>query len=286
MPAQPNSNSAKRRKPFSQANRRSLHPLMSVPTPAITAVCGTTGTHSEYCPDYPSSWICYTSDVAPDNKKTDRACCTANGCNRTPRKVRNIRNEDANITDMDSHHGDVEIESDAPNSASKAADDNLDVISKPVADRKVEDVYSPNILPDHRGPYFVHKNAKVMQRDYLDKDDSLISPNEGDTVHGDNFLGTFVTKEKQNPLKYHDNKIYHVYTSKLKILDRGIDRPWNPPIPSMPAAPVLGPSMPLPLKRAHDSAVDDAFAVLSPSPSKKITTFKTTNPYSESQYLA
>jgi hypothetical protein len=36
--------------------------------------------------------------------------------------------------------------------------------------------YDPNLLPDHRGNYFNHVNAKLVQLDIRDEDDNLIPP--------------------------------------------------------------------------------------------------------------
>ncbi|KAJ7492128.1 hypothetical protein FB451DRAFT_1551547 [Mycena latifolia] len=43
---------------------------------------------------------------------------------------------------------------------------------------KIGDTYDPNMLPDHRGPYFNHKISKLVQRNYQDLDGSLIAPHE------------------------------------------------------------------------------------------------------------
>jgi hypothetical protein len=37
-------------------------------------------------------------------------------------------------------------------------------------------LYDPNLLPDHRGRYFQHKAAKLVQLDMVDIDDNLIAP--------------------------------------------------------------------------------------------------------------
>ncbi|KAJ7257456.1 hypothetical protein C8J57DRAFT_550789 [Mycena rebaudengoi] len=102
-----------------------------------------------------------------------------------------------------------------------------EVISLPMSDRKVGDTYSPNILPDHRGPYFAHKTAKVVQREYTDEEGINISPDElylklteGTLFTATITFETFIIKERQNPGRWNDKKIYHLYISKLKILDR------------------------------------------------------------------
>lgn len=46
------------------------------------------------------------------------------------------------------------------------------------SERKVGDTYEPDCLPDHRGPYFAHQEAKLVQRDYRDSDGNLIAPHE------------------------------------------------------------------------------------------------------------
>ncbi|KAJ7239736.1 hypothetical protein C8J57DRAFT_1528079 [Mycena rebaudengoi] len=47
-----------------------------------------------------------------------------------------------------------------------------------LTERRIGDTYDPNLLPDHRGPYFNHKDAKLIQRDIRDHDDTLIAPHE------------------------------------------------------------------------------------------------------------
>ncbi|KAJ7200363.1 hypothetical protein GGX14DRAFT_660279 [Mycena pura] len=183
----------------------------------------------------------------------------------TPRRQRNVRSDQGRVSDADAE-GDVDMES-----------ETLEVKSVPVSDRKVGDTYSPNLLPDHRGPYFAHKAAKLVQREYMDEDGHLISPDElylklteGTLFTATITFETFIIKEKQNPARWLDKKIYHIYVSKLKILDRGIDTAWTPAIPSLPAVNTARPSTPVSAtKRAHDSSVDDVFASISPSPAKK-----------------
>ena len=44
----------------------------------------------------------------------------------------------------------------------------------PVVERGA--LYSPDLLPDHRGSYFQRKNAKLVQQDIWDDDNNLITP--------------------------------------------------------------------------------------------------------------
>jgi hypothetical protein len=37
-------------------------------------------------------------------------------------------------------------------------------------------LYDPNLLPDHRGKYFQHPNAKLVQQDMVDEEENLIVP--------------------------------------------------------------------------------------------------------------
>ncbi|KAJ7311671.1 hypothetical protein DFH08DRAFT_973764 [Mycena albidolilacea] len=67
----------------------------------------------------------------------------------------------------------------SPNPATTSndvADVNMETTQ--VAERKAGDRYSPDLLPDHQGPYFAHKKAKLVQRDYRDVDGTLIAPHE------------------------------------------------------------------------------------------------------------
>jgi hypothetical protein len=45
-------------------------------------------------------------------------------------------------------------------------------------ERKIGDKYLPSKLSDHRGPYFAHDKAELVQWDYTDKDGKLIAPEE------------------------------------------------------------------------------------------------------------
>jgi hypothetical protein len=45
-------------------------------------------------------------------------------------------------------------------------------------ERKIGDKYPPSKLSDHRGLYFAHDKAELVQRDYTDKDGKLIAPEE------------------------------------------------------------------------------------------------------------
>lgn len=46
------------------------------------------------------------------------------------------------------------------------------------SERRVGDTYPPKKLPDHRGEYFNHSKARLVQRDFKDIDGTLIAPHE------------------------------------------------------------------------------------------------------------
>ncbi|KAJ7120760.1 hypothetical protein C8R43DRAFT_79896 [Mycena crocata] len=161
-------------------------------------------------------------------------------------------------------------------------DEMTDVVIVPQepAERQIGDKYPPSKLSDHRGPYFAHDKAKLVQRDYTDKDGKLIAPEElyatlteGTLVLVVVSLATYVIKnqrtESGRPLP--DKKIYHVLVDRLKVLDRGNPEPWNPPVPEIPEARVYSPQTPQ--RRARDDLADTAFNAFgsksSPSPPKR-----------------
>ncbi|KAJ6453628.1 hypothetical protein DFH09DRAFT_42866 [Mycena vulgaris] len=146
-----------------------------------------------------------------------------------------------------------------------------------VKERQIGDTYDPDSLPDHRGPYFAHQTSQLVQRDHRDEEDKLIAPyelyktlTEGTLFSARISFETFVFKDEK-----FSSKIYHIYVERLKILDKGYGRAWNPPIPSLPS-----PSAPsTPMKRGRepepeaDKAVDDAFdnfKAISPKKNKMI----------------
>ncbi|KAJ7234425.1 hypothetical protein C8J57DRAFT_1249197 [Mycena rebaudengoi] len=105
--------------------------------------------------------------------------------------------------------------------------------------RKVGDTYSPDLLTDHKGPYFAHEKAKLVQRQYKDEDGILIAPHEvyeklteGTLFSAQISLHTYIMKDP-NP-KYLRSKIYHIMVDKLLVLDRGNGNVWKPDIPSLP----------------------------------------------------
>ncbi|KAF7378322.1 ATP-dependent DNA helicase [Mycena sanguinolenta] len=68
--------------------------------------------------------------------------------------------------------------------------------------RQVGDTYSPDMLPDHQGPYFSHQNARLVQRQIKDEDGQLIALHElyEKLVEGTLFsaqitLSTYIIKE-------------------------------------------------------------------------------------------
>ncbi|KAJ7841933.1 hypothetical protein B0H14DRAFT_3869057 [Mycena olivaceomarginata] len=127
--------------------------------------------------------------------------------------------------------------------------------------RKVGDTYSPDMLPDHKGPYFSHEKSRLVQRQIKDENGNFIAPHELGTLFSAQVsLSTYINKD-HNP-RFMDSKVYHVNVKKLivTILDKGDGAPWNPPPPELASAVPSTPS-----KRARDPAVDSAFDGLSPS---------------------
>jgi hypothetical protein len=73
-------------------------------------------------------------------------------------------------------------------------------------ERKVGDTYSPDCLPDHRGPYFAHQDSKLVQRDYKDLDGDLIAPHElyenlteGTLFSAQNTMHIYIPRESGAP---------------------------------------------------------------------------------------
>ncbi|KAJ7307886.1 hypothetical protein DFH08DRAFT_823969 [Mycena albidolilacea] len=122
--------------------------------------------------------------------------------------------------------------------------------------RKVSDTYSPDMLPDHKVPYFSHEKSRLVQRQFKDENGNLIAPHE---LYGKLTEGTLFSAQDHNP-RFMDFKVYHVNVEKLTILDKGDGAPWNPPSPGLPSA-----TPPMPSKRACDPAVNSAFDGLFPS---------------------
>ncbi|KAJ7674295.1 hypothetical protein B0H17DRAFT_1208103 [Mycena rosella] len=92
--------------------------------------------------------------------------------------------------------------------------------------RKVGDTYSPDMLPDHKGSYFAHDKAKLVQRPYKDEDGFLIAPHElysklteGTLFSAQISLSTYIIKDR-NP-RFMDSKIYHINVDKLTVLNPG-----------------------------------------------------------------
>ncbi|KAJ6556236.1 hypothetical protein B0H19DRAFT_1152234 [Mycena capillaripes] len=141
--------------------------------------------------------------------------------------------------------------------------------------RKVGDTYSPDMLPDHRGSYFAHDKAKLVQRAYKDEDGNLIAPHElysklteGTLFSAQISLSTYIIKDN-NP-KFMDSKVYHINVDKLTILDPGYDVAWAPAIPTLPEK--ARHSTPRTKRsRERDSSVDNAFNNLSPSKKSRAT---------------
>ncbi|KAJ7259060.1 hypothetical protein C8J57DRAFT_1515768 [Mycena rebaudengoi] len=161
-----------------------------------------------------------------------------------------------------------------PSSSLSTADDiDMDAGSKEVekvaaSERRVGDTYSPKKHPDHRGEYFNHFKAKLVQRDFKDIDGTLIAPHElyeklteGTLILFQVSLITYIIADDKK-------KIYHALVERLSILDRGYGKPWKPAIPSLPERKTYPSS---PNKRSRDSATDaafDNFTTSTPSPAK------------------
>ncbi|KAF7372262.1 ATP-dependent DNA helicase [Mycena venus] len=163
----------------------------------------------------------------------------------TPRRVRNSRAR--------------------PSSSGEGEDVEMSGADSAGSTRKVGDTYSPDMLPDHKGPYFSHEKSRLVQRQIKDENGNLIAPHElyvklteGTLFSAQVSLSTYINKD-HNP-RFMDSKVYHVNVEKLTILDKGDGAPWNPPSPDLPSAAPSTPS-----KRARDPAVDSAFDDLSPS---------------------
>lgn len=69
------------------------------------------------------------------------------------------------------------------------------------------------MFPDHKGSYFAHNKAKLVQRPYKDEDGNLIAPyelysklTEGTLFSAQISLSTYIIKEKPNS-KFMDSKV-------------------------------------------------------------------------------
>ncbi|KAJ7099916.1 hypothetical protein B0H15DRAFT_796657 [Mycena belliarum] len=143
-----------------------------------------------------------------------------------------------------------------------------------IDDRKIGDTYHPDMLPDHRGPYFDHKDSKLVQRDYIDHDRRLIAPHElyaklteGTLFSAQISLHTFIFGGRI------PNKIYHIYVEQLQIHDPGYGEIWKPSIPSIPSSTSTPASPQKRFKMEKDEEVNkasDAFNSMSPSKKVKI----------------
>ncbi|KAJ7330809.1 hypothetical protein DFH08DRAFT_814896 [Mycena albidolilacea] len=122
--------------------------------------------------------------------------------------------------------------------------------------RKFGDTYSPDMLPDHKVPYFPHEKSRLVQRQFKDENGNLIAPHE---LSGKLTEGTLFSAQDHNP-RFMDSKVYHVNVEKLTVLDKGDGAPWNPSSPGLPSATPSTPS-----KRACDPAINSAFDGLFPS---------------------
>ncbi|KAF8202894.1 hypothetical protein BJ912DRAFT_920135 [Pholiota molesta] len=106
---------------------------------------------------------------------------------------------------------------------------NNDTLSDAVADGSsgpaiaLGALYDPNLLPDHRGRYFQHKAAKLVQLDMVDIDDNLIAPwdmadklREGTVVLVEATLVCWHIAGKGNGDR--DKKIYQIQGHRLRVL--------------------------------------------------------------------
>ncbi|KAJ7254601.1 hypothetical protein C8J57DRAFT_1722133 [Mycena rebaudengoi] len=107
----------------------------------------------------------------------------------------------------------------------------LSVLNFPLAvlERQVGDTYDPNLLPDHRGSYFNHEEATLVQRDIRDHDDTLIAPHE---IYSRLTEGTLFTA-----LISFQTYVYHIAVERLKVIDKGYGSPWYHPAPTIPSTP-------------------------------------------------
>ncbi|KAJ7250673.1 hypothetical protein C8J57DRAFT_1521079 [Mycena rebaudengoi] len=152
-------------------------------------------------------------------------------------------------------------------SPAQSEDVDMSASVPPTAEnRKIGDLYDPNLFPEHRGDWFRHSsNVKIMQRDIRDEDDKLIAPSElrEKLTEGTLFCATLSLKTYVWP----GSKTYHMYIERLKILDQGSGDPWSYPIPTaFPSTPSKKRSRDL--EPAVDADVDDDFKAFQ-SPSKK-----------------
>ncbi|KAJ7894685.1 hypothetical protein B0H14DRAFT_3854258 [Mycena olivaceomarginata] len=53
---------------------------------------------------------------------------------------------------------------------------DVDIVPPEPTDRKIGHKYLPSKLSDHRGPYFAHDKAELVQWDYTDKDGTCFTP--------------------------------------------------------------------------------------------------------------
>ncbi|KAF8181773.1 hypothetical protein BJ912DRAFT_1124992 [Pholiota molesta] len=105
-------------------------------------------------------------------------------------------------------------------------------------------LYDPNLLPDHRGRYFQHKAAKLVQLDMVDVDDNLIAPwemadklREGTVVLIEATLVCWHIAGKGNGDR--DKKIYQIQGHRLRVLsesDGGVEIFDIPDLPISTAA--------------------------------------------------
>ncbi|KAJ7056294.1 hypothetical protein C8F01DRAFT_1155552, partial [Mycena amicta] len=133
------------------------------------------------------------------------------------------------------------------------------------------------MLPDHRGPFFQHVHAKLVQNDYRDTDNTLIAPwergvklVEGTVILVSVSLVNYVIPYAQSKDGKCGRKVYHLLVNRLKVLDRGNGPAFAYAAPAAPT-PATPPS---PVKRARNTAADNAFdnfavSPESPKPAKK-----------------
>ncbi|KAJ7626989.1 hypothetical protein FB45DRAFT_1082011 [Roridomyces roridus] len=155
-------------------------------------------------------------------------------------------------------------DSDATDTEAASADGPM---AKPIEERQVGDEYHPDILPEHRGSYFAHNNAVVVQRELLDENEKLIAPNEiaQTLTEGTLFIATVSLEFYNFKEDHYPSKTYHVHIDTLKVLDVGDGIPWEYPIPE--GSPVAGSSKAV--KREGEKVAASAAMSAFQSPSKR-----------------
>ncbi|KAJ7871975.1 hypothetical protein B0H14DRAFT_2570483 [Mycena olivaceomarginata] len=115
--------------------------------------------------------------------------------------------------------------------------------------RKISNLYDPNLFPEHRGDWF---RAQQQRQDHTAR-------------HSQRTL--FCAALSLKTYVWPESKTYHMYIERLKILDQGSGDPWSYPIPSaFPST--LSKKCTRHLEPVVDADVNDDFKAFQ-SPSKK-----------------